>query len=461
MEGWNRVMDVDLPRVTIAGERSGVGKTTITIGLLLALAERGLDPQPFKAGPDFLDPMHHSLLLSRSSRNLDTWMFPEAVEELFALAAQGSGISVIEGVMGLYDGVDGRSETGSTAHLSKMLRSPVILVVDAYGLSRSAGAVTLGFDRYDPDVEISGVIFNGVAGEKHLRMLEDSLVGVRSLGGIPREASISLESRHLGLILAEERPDRDRYNLIRALVKDHLDIDALVDIARSAPPIDVEPLIATEQEWEGKVRIGIAMDRAFNFYYQDNLDMLRLNGADLVFFSPLRDDMPDVDGLYFGGGYPELWGDQLESNTELRERIKVLSGDGMPIYAECGGMMYLCREMIDVSGERKGMTGIFDAKVRMTEGLEALGYVEVEVIRDTPISPTGGHTRGHVFHYSRIVESSETEYAYRLSGDRGIEHGYDGFIADNTLSSYTHLHFGACPGFATHFVRGCREYSRR
>jgi cobyrinic acid a,c-diamide synthase len=450
---------MDIPRITIAGERSGVGKSTITVGILLALQKRGMIPQPFKAGPDFLDPMHHSVLLERASRNLDTWMFPQAVEEIFVRGSIGADISVIEGVMGLYDGYDGRSEEGSTAHLSKVLRSPVILVLDASGSSRSIGAVALGFKEFDKDVNIAGVIFNHVGSQRHLEMLEDSLKETESLGGIPRVDSIQLESRHLGLVPAEEDLDRDKYERIRRTIEDNLDVDLLVDIARSAD--ELEKSSSTEEgESETKATIGVAMDEAFNFYYQDNFDMLRRRGAEIVYFSPLHDRLPNVDGLYFGGGYPEIFAANLEQNKDLKRDVKRMSSDGMPIYAECGGMMYLCHSVTDMEGNERGMVGVFDAKVEMTKQLQALGYVEVEVLKDTPISPAGGSSRGHVFHFSRVVECNETEFAYRLHKNKGIDGRMDGFISGNTLSAYTHLHFASCPNFTSYFVESCARYRR-
>lgn len=445
------------PRVVIAGERSGVGKSTITVGILLALKERGLDPQPFKAGPDFLDPMHHSVLLERRSRNLDTWMFPSAVPGLFERASAGAGISVIEGVMGLYDGYDGRSEEGSTAHLSKVLKAPVILVLDASASARSVGAIALGFQRYDPDVDVRAVIFNNVGGRRHLDMLRDSLRGIECLGGIPRDAGIKLESRHLGLVPAEENLDRERYEGIRRLIEDNLDMDRLVGIARSAPDlvssvpvVEPRPIVA---------RVGVARDEAFNFYYEDNFQYLRDAGAELVFFSPLRDAIPDVDGLYFGGGYPEMFAERLASNAVARDAVKRLSEEGMPIYAECGGLMYMCRGLTTLDGERYDMTGVFDAEVRMNGRLQALGYVEAKVVRDNVLAKTGDSARGHVFHYSEVVEHGDEEFAYDLDKEKGIEGAMDAFVKNRTLASYTHLHFGSCPEWAQTFVEACREYS--
>jgi cobyrinic acid a,c-diamide synthase len=450
---------MDAPRVMIAGERSGVGKSTITVGVLLALKERGFDPQPFKSGPDFLDPMHHSLLLARRSRNLDTWMFPRAVDGIFRRASRGAGVSVIEGAMGLYDGAAGGSGEGSAADLAKRIRSPVVLVLNARSTAASIGAVALGFKLYDTQVDLVGVIFNNVAGPAHLTMLRDSLRGVECLGGVPRNEGLALESRHLGLVPASERPDSGRYELIRRTMEDHLDIDRLVQIARSAPP--VEDIEEEERPVDRIARIGVAQDAAFNFYYQENLDLLERSGAELSFFSPLTDDLPDVDGLYFGGGYPELFARGLEANSELREKVRRCSADGMPIYAECGGMMYLCREVRDWSGGRRSMVGVFDAEVEMTDRLQALGYVEAKVTGQCVLSPPGGTTRGHVFHYSRVSSTSENRFAYALDKSKGIIGDQDGFTAQETLAAYTHLHFGACPDMATNFVEACAHYRQR
>ena len=449
-----------VPRVVIAGERSGVGKSTITVGILLALKARGLAAQPFKVGPDFLDPMHHSILMDRKSRNLDTWMFPGSVEELFVRNSQGSDIAVIEGVMGLYDGFDGISDEGSTAHLAKTLDAPVVLVLDGKASARSLGAVALGFQEYDRKVNIAGVIFNNVAGERHLQMLESSLRGVESLGGVFTVEKASLSSRHLGLVPAEEDFDPERYEEIRKMIEERIDIERLIEISRTAGPVEAHAgdLFPDKEE---VATIGVARDSAFNFYYQDNLDILRSHGAQIEFFSPMSGEVPDVDGLYFGGGYPEVFAQGLASSTAVRDKVRQLSDDGMAVYAECGGMMYACKSLRTLDGVDHRMTGIFDARVEMTGKLQALGYVEAKVIKDCVLSPKGGTARGHVFHYSHIAESSETEFAYDLNKQKGIAKSLDGFVRDNSLASYTHLHFGSCPGFADNFVRACAGYRRR
>ena len=452
---------MQIPRIVIAGERSGIGKSSITIGMLLALRARGVEPQPFKTGPDFLDPMHHSIVLGKPSRNLDTWMFGPRVKRSFLDGSQGSDISVIEGVMGLYDGADGRSEEGSTAHLAKVLRAPVILVLDASASARSAGAVALGFKNYDPMVNIAGVIFNRVGSANHLGMLKDSLRGMECLGGIPRTAGVELESRHLGLVPAAEGFDQAKYDRIRGMVEEHCDIDRIIEIARSAPEIGpkVRPAHRSRRK-RPSARIGVAQDEAFNFYYAGNLEYLMALGAEIVPFSPIRDAFPDVDGLYFGGGYPELFARQLEDNSGMRTKVKEAAQDGMPIYAECGGMMYACQGVTDTAGNRRSMCGIFDAEVAMTEKLQAIGYIEVQARTDNMLCLKGWETRGHEFHYSKVVSFSETDFAYDMKRGKGIADRKDGFLAHNTLASYTHLHFASCPDFARRFVDSC-SYRRR
>ncbi|QLH74311.1 MAG: hydrogenobyrinic acid a,c-diamide synthase (glutamine-hydrolyzing) [Methanomassiliicoccales archaeon] len=446
------------PRVMIAGERSGVGKTTVTLGLLAALKARGLEVQPFKVGPDFLDPMHHDMVCSRRSRNLDTWMFPSYVMSSFLRASKGADISVIEGVMGFYDGYDGISEEGSSAHLSKLLSCPVVLVLNASSSARSLGAVAMGFKEYDKDVEIAGVVFNNVGGRRHLSMLESSLRGVECLGGLPKAKDIGLESRHLGLIPAREGDNSPAYEGMRALVEEHLDVKRIIEIARSAK--NIEDVVDDMPSGLKRCRIGVALDAAFNFYYVDNFEILRSLGAEIIEFSPLADELPDVDGLYFGGGYPEVFAQGLSSNLRMMAGVRRAADDGMPIYAECGGLMYMCSSLRDLHGRTYKMTGIFDAEVEMTERLQALGYVRARTLRPNLLSDPGEELRGHVFHYSRVTRV-EGEMSYELDKDKGIVGGLDGLCHENILASYLHLHFGSAPKAARRFVERCVEHSRR
>jgi len=454
-------MRYNRPRIMIAGERSGTGKSTITIGLLSSLIGRGLAVQPFKTGPDFLDPMHHNAVCPRISRNLDTWMFPDHVMRSFVSNSEGADMSLIEGVMGFYDGYDGISEEGSSAHLSKVLGSPVVLVLDASSSARSAGAVAMGFVDYDPDVDIVGVIFNNVGSRRHLEMLESSLKGIECLGGLPKVEKAELKSRHLGLVPAKESDNSSSYASIREMVDEHLEVDRIIEIAKGAPDIEVEIKPLRGSGNEKRCRIGVAMDTAFNFYYQDNLDMLSAEGAEIVPFSPMKGRLPDVDGVYFGGGYPEVFAKNLSENHEALRCLKKKAHDEMPVYAECGGLMYLCNSLKDISGNIFPMSGVFDAKVEMTERLQSLGYVKASVVRENVLSPKGATIRGHVFHYSHVKECNGIDLAYHLDKDKGVTSSMDGMVTKNVLASYTHLHFGSRPDCAARFVDACSEYSRR
>nr|HOP09096.1 hydrogenobyrinic acid a,c-diamide synthase (glutamine-hydrolyzing) [Candidatus Methanofastidiosa archaeon] len=323
------------------------------------------------------------------------------------------------------------------------------------------GAVAKGFIEYDKGVDIKGVIFNNIGSEKHLRMLEDSLPeGVVSLGGLPWKENIELKSRHLGLVPAGEVFHSDKYEGILELIEENLDIEGLIEVANGASDLDeAEPTVFGDGEL--RARIGVAYDNAFNFYYHDNLDMLRSYGAEIEYFSPMRDDMPEVDGLYFGGGYPEVFSEELSKNGRMMKRTLELSNDEMPIYAECGGLMYLCKS---VNGLGKGplrMCGIFDAHVEMTQKLQALSYVVATSKRNNILSKAGHTFRGHEFHYSRITEMGDEEMAYELSYGKGISNGRDGLLSKSTLASYTHLHFASSPKMAEEFVYRCSKYSHR
>jgi cobyrinic acid a,c-diamide synthase len=451
-------MEYNSPRVMIAGAHSDSGKSTITMGLLLALKDMGLNPQSFKAGPDYLDPMHHTMVLGRECRNLDTWMFPDGVKDAFMRGTEGAGISVIEGVMGLYDGVDGMNESGSSAHLSKILNTPVILVIDAKGMSRSAGAVAMGFKEYDKETNIAGVIFNRVGSRTHLEMLKASLKGIECLGGVTKDDCMILESRHLGLVPAGETYDSEKYEKISAHVRSCLDVDAIVRIANSAGSLDVP--VPRNRCSENRVRIGVARDPAFNFYYVHNMEDLINAGAELVPFSPIADELPDVDGLYLGGGYPEIYAPALEKNKDMRKAVKKASDDGMPIYAECGGLMFLCAETKDLKGDRYEMCGVFDAYTTMSNNRMVLGYVDTVSVKDSVICEKGWTTRGHEFHYSTIVPAGNEKYAFESARGKGIADGKDGIVEGNTLAGYLHIHFASNPKIPVRFVESCARYRR-
>jgi cobyrinic acid a,c-diamide synthase len=441
----------------IAGTHSGCGKTSVTLGIMTALARRGLKVQPFKTGPDFIDPGHHTRSAGRICHNLDGWMLDsKALCEIFNRYTQDADVAVVEGVMGLYDGYSATEETGSTAHLSKEIGLPVILVVDARSMARSAAALVLGYCGFDEETAVAGVIFNRVGSENHARTLREAidLTTVPLLGILPKRDEISTPSRHLGLVTPEHLEDLEqKYSDLADWVEENIDLEALLeympDIPRT-PFFDEVPMIP-------KVRIGVAKDEAFSFYYEENLRLLRKAGAEIVFFSPLNDrNLPEgLDGLYIGGGYPELSAFDLAQNTKLKKEIHEFSISGKPVYAECGGFMYLM-ESISANNRLFPMCGIFPFKSNMQKRFQALGYREIKLTQETPLGPEGTVIRGHEFHYSSldaVPEDSGTAYeVYARNADPRRE-GY--IINNNSIGSYIHLHFASYPSAAVNFVEAC------
>lgn len=456
--------------IVIAGVSSGVGKTTLTLGLCEAFRRRGVRVQPFKVGPDFIDPGFHALVTGRPSYSLDSWMCSrESVVATVASQAADADLALIEGVMGCFDGYEGTSEAGSTAQVAKWLGAPVILVVDARAMARSAAAVVLGFERFDPELELAGVIFNRVAGETHYRWLKDSVAGscrAIPLGFLPRRDSLRLPERHLGLVTAREQGLSRAFldELVKA-IEESVDLDRLRSLARSSIPRETSANSAMVGQSprrklpgsEIKARIGVAYDRAFQFYYPANFDLLRAAGVALVFWSPLEDpDLPEVDALYIGGGYPEVHARQLGENSSMLKAVKEFAGSGRPIYAECGGLMYLAEALEDEDGNLHPMVGLLPTTVRMKPKRLTLGYAEVEVIRETPLAPRGTVIRGHEFHASHIEEvPASIPRAYRVQMRRDEAPRPEGYLVGNALMSYVHLHFGSKPAVANHLVASC------
>ncbi|MBM4285717.1 MAG: cobyrinate a,c-diamide synthase [Deltaproteobacteria bacterium] len=451
--------------LVVAGTHSGVGKTTLTLGLIHAFRRRGLTVQPFKVGPDFIDPGHHTRVAGRSSRNLDGWMLSrEANLAIFGRRGRGADLLVVEGVMGLFDGFAGDTEDGSTAQMAKWVGLPVLLVVDARSMARSVAALVQGFTGFDPDLAFLGLILNRVGGPRHRQYLEAALgqaPGVRSFGALPREADLAIPERHLGLATTEDHPLTDAYlDRLADLLEAHLDLDGLLAAAPAVRLPAVEPLSPASPA----VRLGVARDRAFCFYYWENLEYLAYYGAELVFFSPLQDrELPaDLHGLYLGGGYPELSAPALADNDSLRRAIREAAAAGLPIYAECGGLMYLSDEIRTTEGRAFPMTGVLPLQVRMLPRLQALGYREVTLAASCLLGPAGARGRGHEFHYSEIVSGADgLARLYRLTPRTGKEETREGFAVHNVLASYVHLHFAGNPDLARHLVAACREYKRK
>jgi len=440
-----------VPRIVIAGTHSGCGKTTVASGIMAALTRRGLKVQPFKVGPDFIDPSHHTRICGRISRNLDPFMMgEEGCIETFIRATEGADIAIIEGVMGMYDGVDG-SDIASTAHVARILKAPVVLVVDAKGISRSVHALIDGYRRYDSTLLFSGVILNRIGSIRHRSMIEPSLT-IPSFGYIPRKDELAVESRHLGLKMAHESGSMGEFGKI---IEETCNLDALLGAAHHAPPLTIT--INTEEcDRQAQSKIGVAFDAAFCFYYQDNLDCLQRSGVELVFFSPLSGSLPDVDAVYLGGGYPELYLPALES-SRCRQELKHAADSGMPVYAECGGLMYLTEEIR--SDKTYRMCGILPACAEMTNRIQALGYVKGEGIASHSFLPYGQTVTGHEFHYSRLHPSCDARYALRLSRGKGIDGGKDGLISHNVLGCYTHAYFTT--SFAEALTDSAFRFSRR
>ncbi len=416
-------------RVVIAGTSSGAGKTTVATGLMAALRRRGERPTAFKVGPDFIDPSYHALATGRPGRNLDAFLSgPELIAPLARHGSRGAGVAVIEGVMGLYDGASGRGELASTAHVAKLLGAPVVLVVDAAAMARSVAAIVHGYRTFDPDVNVAGVVLNRVGSEFHAELLRDALEGIPVLGALPRDAALEVPERHLGLVPVAERAPRAAAVIGRLAetVEAHCDVDALLALARTAPAMP-GPAWSPDAE-SSTAKVAIARGPAFSFHYEENLELLR--NAELVEFDPLRDEtLPDAGALILAGGFPEIFGAELSANTRLREQIAAFRG---PILAECGGLLYLAREL-----DGHAMCGVLPIDARMTDRL-TLGYREAVALADHPVFPAGTRMRGHEFHYSQVTPGGAAwEHRRREGHVQGLVH-----------ASYLHTHWAATPATA-------------
>ncbi len=448
------------PRVLIAGTHSGVGKTTITLGLMSLLKEKGYNVQGYKVGPDYIDPSHHLAVTGRHSRNLDTWLMDRDVcLELFDHALTDSNVSIIEGVMGLYDGCLNGSESGSTAHLAKILNAPIILIMDAKGMSRSAGAVVLGYKVFDREVKIRGVIVNRVKSERHYNSIKESIernCGVPVLGYLPYNEDIALPERHLGLVPSVEQEfSKSTYQKIGVMLSSAIDIDKVIAIASSSDSLpSYKKTIFSGINERFYFRIAVAVDEAFNFYYQDNLDLLEAHGIELTYFSPLYDKyLPaDVDGLYLGGGFPELYAAMLAANTTMKESIRKAYRNGLVIYGECGGMMYLLEQMVDFKNKTHEMCGILKGMTQMENKRQGLGYITVQALHDNVLCRRGTTFKGHEFHWSSLHAPEGTPYAYTISKCDDKKSRMDGVFTDRVLGSYTHVHFASDPRLLKHLL---------
>ena len=485
------------PRLVIAATGSGVGKTSLTLGLARALVRRGLVVQTFKVGPDFLDPTYLAMASGRTCYNLDAWMTSaQYVAQLFARATAGADLALVEGVMGLFCGASPDGLEGSTAEIALVLDAPVLLAVNAHGAGRSLAATVHGFTHFEPRLQLAGVIANQCGSPAHGALAAEALraAGLAPLvGAVPRDALPKLESRHLGLVAA------DRSGITPAVidqladaVEQYVDLDAIVALAdlwsaatcrrfsgvtttrerSDSSTEDSLPSMPAADESGGKsphskgspaaFRVGVARDEAFHFYYPDNLESLGEQGAELVSFSPLADaTLPgNLDALYFGGGYPEVYAQGLAANRPMREAVRDFAASGRCVYAECGGLMYLGRSLRTIDDQTHEMAGVLPVDTWMMSRLCRLGYVEVSLVGDGLWGPAGWKCRGHEFHYSEIAavdSSAGWQPAYALSRPRAGACRSEGLARGNVLASYVHLHWASRPESVRHFLNCCKE----
>ncbi|MBF0574310.1 MAG: cobyrinate a,c-diamide synthase [Desulfamplus sp.] len=493
----------------IAGTGSGSGKTTITLGILAYLSKLGYKVVPFKVGPDFIDPGHHTSLTGKISRNLDSWMLSRRVNEnIFAKGSEGADIAVVEGVMGLFDGYSGVSEAGSTAQMAKWLKLPVVLVVDAKSMARSAAAIVQGFENFDPAIEFAGVIFSKTGSQRHYDYLKDAIEAncrMKCLGHIPRTPEITMPERHLGLVTSEEyKLSSEIITRIVDLIDSNTSIKEMVqNLSEHQKFIISQPYSQNSGTHHQNIRIAVARDKAFCFYYQENIEALQRYGAEIVEFSPIDSPSlpPNIHGIYFGGGYPEIFAQQLSDNKSLIKEIKEKSLQCLPIYGECGGFMYLCKD-ITVSDElmvkdygqkalevtetdidnfakiekiknKYPMAGCFPFSAIMSKKIRSLGYRQITLKQDTIIGKKGDILRGHEFHYSSLESdninicgdnhdgAAQLIRVYDTTSRDGQELSLNGYQVNNTLGSYLHLHFESMEGgAASAFVDMCRKFCK-
>jgi cobyrinic acid a,c-diamide synthase len=447
---------VTIPRIVVAGTSSGAGKTSVACGLIGALRARGLRVQGFKVGPDYIDPSYHALASGRPGRNLDAFLAgPELIAPLVRHGGAGADLAVIEGVMGLFDGASGRGELASTAHVAKLLQAPVLLVLDAAAMARSAAAVVHGFRGFDPDVDVAGVVLNRVGSDHHEEILREALepLGVPVLGALRRDERVAAPERHLGLVPVAEREERTRTALgaLAQAVAARADLEAIERLARAAPALD-GPAWSPEPEGPPApgARVAIARGPAFSFHYQENLELLEAAGAELAAFDPLRDEAlpPGAGALVLAGGFPEVFGAELEANAPLRAQVAAFAASGRPVLAECGGLLYLCAEL-----DGHAMCGALPARGRMA-GRLSLGYRDATALASTPWLAAGERVRGHEFHYSQVeplAPDAAPPAAWTLAA-RGRERA-EGFALGGVQASYLHVHWAAFPQLALGLAR--------
>ena len=447
-----------IPRLVLAGTTSGVGKTSITSAIIYGIKKRGYSVQPFKVGPDYIDPSYLSAVAKNDTVNLDAWLMGDKELVRSFVRNSRSNISIIEGVMGYYDGFSGDSNYSSTHHVATLLKSPTILVLDASKAARSIAATALGFTKFNKNSRIVGLILNKIGSKKHEELCKKALESLKIpiFGSIPRSTNL-LDSRHLGLIpVVEQKKLKTKIEKIAKEISDSLSIDKIIKIAKNASDLQK---IKEKPKLKPKTTIAVALDNSFNFYYKDNLEALRREGAKLKFFSPVSDSkIPTCDGLYIGGGFPEVLGNSLAKNSKMKKSIKDLAVNGIPIYAECGGLMYLTKSIHD--GKKKhAMVGLIDSDTNMTKKM-TLNYTKGSIDKQCTISNGHQNLHGHEFHFSEVNSlPKDSKFAYKLEIGKGIKNGKDGLKLYNTLASYGHLYFDSS-NYAKQFVSNCVMFSK-
>lgn len=464
-------INVNIPRVVIAATQSSSGKTTVVTGLLRALKNRGIKVQPYKVGPDYIDPSYHGMAAGRQGHNLDTWLVAEdKITDLFAKESSGTDISVIEGVMGLYDG--GKNGISSTAQLAKKLKAPVILVINVQSMGDSAAAIALGFKLYDSEVNIAGVILNRLGSATHKALIEKAMakINIPVLGAIYRDDSVHMPERHLGLTPAQENNAKEIIDIISEKIAKEVYLDKIIQLAQNAPALTISQ--ENNQDIVQDITIGVAYDKAFSFYYPASLAQLAKQGAKLEFFSPLHDTTipKNANALIFGGGFPEVFAEELAQNKSMLNSIRQAAENKMPIYAECGGFMYLMEGIFDFNGVFHEMAGIIPAKAQMHKKLQTVGYVKAKNLTDNILGNTNESFHGHEFHFSSQINdvkdndiddkasSQDFPWAFEFTKMRNNAKYNAGYAKDNILGSYLHLHFLGSPSAAISFVKKARAY---
>ena len=456
---------MDIPRIVIAGVKSKIGKTMVSIGLMRALKNRGYVVQPYKVGPDFIDPSFHLFATGRHSRNLDDFMLTRTdIIETFERNFRGADIAIVEGKTGLYDSHDGIHERGSTAHVAKILKAPVVLIADVERINRSVAAILMGYKMFDPEVDIRGAILNRIGNPRHewkVKNAVEMLAKLEVLGTIPRLSGVNMPYRHLGLIPAYERDEVDAlFDELAEIVERYVNVDRLIEIAYSAPELEdvhEHPIFIEENS---NVTVGVIRDKAFSFYYQDNIDAISAK-ANVVVIDSFKDKrLPKIDALYIGGGFPEVFAEDLERNKTLRRDVYEFCDSGKPVYAECGGLMFL-GESVEWKGGEYEMVGFLPFKTRMHKRFQALGYCVYRTMRTNVISGRGEKILGHEFHYSEVIPKGKLNFAFKVLRGKGVDGEHDGVIRKNTLANYIHVHVLSHPNMVHRLIRRAKNSIQR